>query len=332
MRHELTAACERKARQVAHTGSAAAKQALRRFSQLALDRDRLRVYPLQNLGREADTYLHHLCEQYDCLAAVTLLLPASCMNEVKSEHTRQLVERAVGTRSSVLAGQWIVPTVRGRLGPFMIKKWQGLDSKNASHLPTVAVLPSTRRPYSVWYDHYFPDTTVNVVCYYSMLAVAAAHVQQHPVQRYRDLLAEVRVHSNPETGHYMERSWAAVFHPIPDACVFSARPNNNAASSGSGRGSGTTADSGAGTSASANTSASGGAKSALAAQTHSALLQSNSLSQLLSMYKGQGRGNIQGKGKGKGGDSAGTKRGRAGQREGAAGGGGSGDQPAKRQA
>ena len=140
VRSELAAACARKSRQVAHSGSAAAQAALRRFTRLVNDKEKLRVLPLQNLGREADTYLHHLSERYDQLAAVTVLLPASCMNDIKSEHTRRLCLRVADTRSSVLAGQWVVPSVRTRLGGFMIKKWQ--VSKNAlAPLSTSTLLP-----------------------------------------------------------------------------------------------------------------------------------------------------------------------------------------------
>ena len=32
--------------------------------------------------------------------------------------------------------------------------------------------------------------------------------------RYEKLLSAVERHSNPEVGHYIERSWAAIFHPL----------------------------------------------------------------------------------------------------------------------
>ena len=37
---------------------------------------------------------------------------------------------------------------------------------------------------------------------------------QHPVERYQTLLNTVNNHSNPEAGHYIERSWGVIFYPL----------------------------------------------------------------------------------------------------------------------
>jgi len=184
------------------------------------------LHNIENYGREADTYLHHIVENHTNLADVTVFLPASCMNDVKVEHTRQLLQRVNTSRDSVLAGQWIVPSVRGRLGPFMIKNWTGTDKNNAQAQSAAGAScqPASRRPYSAWYDHYFPGLKTHVVCYYSMFAVSAEHITRQQVSYYQQFLSEVHVHVNPETGHYMERSWQAVFHPLPDSCLYSAKP------------------------------------------------------------------------------------------------------------
>lgn len=49
----------------------------------------------------------------------------------------------------------------------------------------------------------------------STFAVSREHIHQHPKHWYEKLLAAVSNHSNPEDGHFLERSWVAVFHPIP---------------------------------------------------------------------------------------------------------------------
>ncbi len=253
----------KKERQIAHSSTGGANKAsLARFRGLINDPMQFRVIELDNLGREADTYLHHIVTNYETssdtadapsvtatdsqdevdeaavgaakgrgLADITIFLPASCMNDVKIEHTTKIFQRVSDTNNTVLAGQWIVPSVRGRLGPFMIKKWKGTDSTNAGALPTVHVLPATRRPYSNWYDHFFGNITVHIVCYYSMFAVSTNHIKHRTVDYYKDLLAEVHVSSNPETGHFMERSWAAVFYPVPEECIYAARPTTSTSSS-----------------------------------------------------------------------------------------------------
>lgn len=218
---------------------------------------RFQIVNLANLGREADTYLHHIVthfkdmkDYYESAAIAThtdpdtdttgttadtatgtskhlcVFLPASAMTDIKLTHTKKLLKNAIETQNTVLAGQWIQPSVRGRFGAFQIKKWQGSHEGNASDMPTVDCLPASRRPFSLWYDHFFPKIKTNIVCYYSMFAVSWEHILQgnKSLRYYEHLLNEVRTHSNPETGHFFERSWEAVFAPLPDACLVAARP------------------------------------------------------------------------------------------------------------
>jgi hypothetical protein len=37
---------------------------------------------------------------------------------------------------------------------------------------------------------------------------------------YKELLDHFPQHSNPEVGHYFERVWLAIFHPVPKKCIF----------------------------------------------------------------------------------------------------------------
>ena len=50
-------------------------------------------------------------------------------------------------------------------------------------------------------------------------AIHKLDIIKHPISRYQNLLAGVERHSNPEVGHYFERSWCAVFHPLKNTNV-----------------------------------------------------------------------------------------------------------------
>ena len=60
---------------------------------------------------------------------------------------------------------------------------------------------------------------IPVFCVGSVFAVHRRHVWQHPVDRYERLLGQTSTHHNPEVGHYLERSWAALFWPFEAECV-----------------------------------------------------------------------------------------------------------------
>eukprot|EP01034_Spumella_vulgaris_P024033 gene24033-30329_t len=57
-----------------------------------------------------------------------------------------------------------------------------------------------------------------------MFAVSREHIHQHDIEYYRSLLKSLETHANPEDGHFIERSWVAVFHPIPEHCLYAAKP------------------------------------------------------------------------------------------------------------
>ena len=48
----------------------------------------------------------------------------------------------------------------------------------------------------------------------SIFSINKLDIIKHTVDRYQQLLNAVSRHSNPEVGHYIERSWGAIFHPL----------------------------------------------------------------------------------------------------------------------
>ena len=49
--------------------------------------------------------------------------------------------------------------------------------------------------------------------------MAREHIHQRTLDSYIDLYKFLNTHPNPEVGHYFERSWVAVFHPVPETCM-----------------------------------------------------------------------------------------------------------------
>ncbi len=73
------------------------------------------------------------------------------------------------------------------------------------------------RPYGKWFDTYFPNVDIQYITYSGIIAISKKHIQQHPINYYKMLIDQLSNSSNPEVGHYFERSWVAVFHPMTDA-------------------------------------------------------------------------------------------------------------------
>jgi hypothetical protein len=180
------------------------------------------VLPLTNIGRCDHTYLYHIINNYDNLANVTIFLPGSCLDLHKIKTTFKLMFLVDKTQTTVLLGK-PYENVRKELGRLFINKHIATNVVNKTANPENLLLPCPIRPFGRWYDAMFgTDVISKVVCYFGMFAVAKEHILQHPKEHYEKLIKFVDTHSNPEAGHYMERSWGAVFAPIPDQCIHSA--------------------------------------------------------------------------------------------------------------
>ena len=181
----------------------------------------LNILDLPNVGRCDHTYLYHIVKNYDRLADVTVFLPASCLDGSKACNTLQLMQAVMRTKTTVLQNTFgYNRDVREDLYDFTLDDWKASNPSNSALNPEQKLLPSPVRPFGKWFDLNFPRCPpIHVICYFGIFAVARQHITQHPRSRYEALLSYLDHHSNPEAGHYTERSWGAVFYPYPSSCI-----------------------------------------------------------------------------------------------------------------
>jgi hypothetical protein len=48
---------------------------------------------------------------------------------------------------------------------------------------------------------------------HGIFAISKKDILQHPISYYETLIKDVDECSNPESGHFFERSWYALFYP-----------------------------------------------------------------------------------------------------------------------
>jgi hypothetical protein len=103
---------------------------------------------------------------------------------------------------------------------FTLDYWESTDEKNREGLEASKLHKADIRPFGKWYDTMFPNIHINNVTYLGIFSVSKIHIQQHNIEYYSKLIQQFPNHSNPEVGHYIERSWIAIFHPIPETCFY----------------------------------------------------------------------------------------------------------------
>jgi hypothetical protein len=177
------------------------------------------VISLPNLGRESESYLQHVIRRYDSLAKLTLFLPGSLdTNGTKYRKAVYILTNLVS--ASTFIGIHHQPSIKEDLYDFTLDEWSSRTNSNAKNNPESKLTPSTIRPYGKWYEHHFKTLETHTAPYGGVFSVYHKDILQHPIQHYKTLIQDLQVSSNPEVGHYFERSWEAVFGPLGKNTVF----------------------------------------------------------------------------------------------------------------
>jgi len=157
---------------------------------------------IPNVGRESHTYLHHIIQNYDDLATMTLFTQGS-IHDIGTYQPlwfyglptpfRQKTVKQFSQRYKNKPIQWGKLTL-------------GNYSKNMRPSPYT---------FGEWWDKYLqiPRPTPNQY-YLEYKAVFSVHrdvIRSHPKSYYENLISCINDHPNPEEGHYFERSWAHIF-------------------------------------------------------------------------------------------------------------------------
>jgi len=174
---------------------------------------------LDNIGRCDHTYLYHIIKHYDDLGDVTIFCTGSTSLGHKLDKFRQIVKHVFATHNSVFSGVFC-KSVRNAMYTYYMHAHKATYKNNQEDSAKDVLTPSKIRPFGPWYEKHFPKIRTTLLPYYGLFAVSNKHVKQHSLEYYEKLIAEFPRHSNPEVGHYFERAWTAVFHPIPAHCLY----------------------------------------------------------------------------------------------------------------
>jgi len=172
-----------------------------------------RTFKLPNVGRCDHTYLYHIVSNYSSLAPITIFLPGSIQIYYKKAVAIKLINHILSCNNAVFLG-FETPNIQEKFKRFCLDNWSATCRINKTNDDNSELDKALLRPYGKWYKYFFGDIIVKNYCYMGIFSINKLDIIKHDISRYVQLLNSVGRHSNPEVGHYIERSWAAIFYPL----------------------------------------------------------------------------------------------------------------------
>lgn len=168
-----------------------------------------KVSNLKNVGREGHTYLHHIVKNYDHLNDITIFLPGSLDMPHKMEKGKRMMAEIEKRQKAVFLSE---SDKVSTLYDFTISEYHSTSSENNDINQESKLDLANVRPFGKWWQDKFGKDALTHYSYCGILSVSKKDVLQNSRSYYEELLEELSHSSNPEVGHYVERSWQAIFN------------------------------------------------------------------------------------------------------------------------
>lgn len=172
-----------------------------------------KIINVKNVGRCDHTYLYHIITNYNNLGDIVIFLPGSIDLFYKNLISQKLFDLIENEGKAYFLGFKINNLKRDKYD-FTLDNYVASYGPNFNENRESKLLPASPRPYGKWFEKKFGNIIVKQHCYLGIFSIDKRDIIQHPKSYYKSLIKDVETHSNPEAGHYFERSWAAVFHPL----------------------------------------------------------------------------------------------------------------------
>lgn len=173
------------------------------------------IINLQNVGRESHTYLYHIVQNYEKLSNIVIFFPGSLNLNYKKEKAIKILNNIIFTK---FMNAYFVGHYQGDIfesfKDFMLNYSKCTNLQNFSLNPESELQLCRLRPYGKWYRYFFRNIKARWNTYWGTFSIDKRDIIQHPKIKYEILLNTVSNSSNPESSHYMERSWGAIFYPM----------------------------------------------------------------------------------------------------------------------
>jgi len=164
---------------------------------------------LENVGRESETYLNYIINNYDNLPDIVVFTQADISDHIGSNNILHLIklkkEAELYSKSLQLKIHY-----NGTREFWWDKDW---NIKDQNFLPPNNYKNNKHILFMDWFTKHINLNYPNPIYIYpnAIFAVKKELILNKPVEYYQKLILEVNHHINPVEGHFFERSWFYIF-------------------------------------------------------------------------------------------------------------------------
>lgn len=174
------------------------------------------IINLKNVGRNDHTYLYHIVTNYENLNDIVVFLPGSVNMSYKKVKATELLNRLKKNNynKAIFIATYLKKGALIEFFNFKLDNWTASDSQNYKKNSENVLLPANIRPFGKWFLFNLGNITVNLYQWHGIFSIDKNDIIKHKKFRYERLMDQLECSSNPEVGHYIERSWPAIFYPF----------------------------------------------------------------------------------------------------------------------
>jgi hypothetical protein len=173
-----------------------------------------KIIDLPNVGREYHTYLYYIYQNYDNLPNNILFLPGSLNRENKIGKAKQIIKKINDTNKLSIFGH--IFKIKTKWYDFILNEYDSTNEKNYELSSVRQLTPCSVRPFGKWFeDKLGNQKDFGLVSLFGIAILTKEIILKNPKKFYKPFIDELEVSSNPEVGHFLERSFYSLFD-IPD--------------------------------------------------------------------------------------------------------------------
>jgi hypothetical protein len=181
-----------------------------------------KIINLPNVGRNDHTYMWHIVNNYEKLNDILVFLPGSVDMSYKKTKAITMLNKIINNnfQTAIFVGGRLNNNVLKEFYNFSLDKWGASYSQNFTKNNETELKKADIRPFGKWFLFNLGNINVKFIQFEGIFSVDKRDILKYKKFRYEKFVAQLETSSNPEVGHYIERSWSAILSPLLHTKIF----------------------------------------------------------------------------------------------------------------